>query len=95
MVALEDADAVAYNRRVILASTIVVFIVSNGSYIARLFARKMSGGRFQAEDWVMGLALPFSYIPAACLLYGAYFLTSKLDSRQLTLSRSFGWVWKA
>ncbi|KUJ18951.1 uncharacterized protein LY89DRAFT_667995 [Mollisia scopiformis] len=67
---LEDPEAVAYNQRVIIASTIVVFLVSNGSYIARLVARKKSGGRFQAEDWVMGLALPFSYIPAACLLYG-------------------------
>ncbi|CZR55842.1 uncharacterized protein PAC_05730 [Phialocephala subalpina] len=65
-----DDPAVAYNKRVVLASTIVVFIVSNGSYIARLFARKKTGARFQADDWIMGLALPFSYIPAACLLYG-------------------------
>lgn len=70
MVAIEDPAAVAYNRRVVLATTIVVFLVSNGSYVARLYARKMTGARYQAEDWVMGLALPFSYIPAACLLYG-------------------------
>jgi len=69
-----DDPAVAYNKRVVLASTIVVFIVSNGSYIARLFARKKTGARFQADDWVMGLALPFSYIPAACLLYGLWSL---------------------
>jgi len=74
MVALEDPDAVAYNRRIVLASTIVVFVVSNGSYIARLVSRKMTGSRYQVEDWIMAMALPFSYIPAACLLYGAYFL---------------------
>lgn len=72
-----DDPAVAYNKRVVLASTIVVFILSNGSYVARLFARKKSGGRFQVEDWIMGLALPFSYIPAACLFYGRWFLTSR------------------
>lgn len=70
--AIEDPEAVAYNQRIILASTITVFVLSNGSYVARLYAKKMTGARFQAEDWVMGLALPFSYIPAACLLYGIF-----------------------
>lgn len=69
-----DDPAVAYNKRVVLASTIVVFLVSNGSYIARLYARIKSGVRIQADDWIMGLALPFSYIPAACLFYGLLFL---------------------
>jgi hypothetical protein len=67
---VEDAGAVAANRRAVLASTIVVFIISNGSYILRLIARRKSAQRFKADDYIMGLALPFSYIPAACLLYG-------------------------
>ena len=64
------ADAVAYNKRVVLASTVTVLIISTGSYVLRLCARRKSGQKFQWDDYMMGLALPFSYIPAVCLLYG-------------------------
>ena len=65
-----ESDAVDYNKRVVLASTIVVLFFSNGSYILRLLARRKQNQKLQLDDYLMGLALPFSYIPAVCLLYG-------------------------
>jgi hypothetical protein len=65
-----ESQQVDYNRRVVLASTIIVLFFSNGSYILRLLARRMQNQRLQLDDYLMGLALPFSYIPAVCLLYG-------------------------
>lgn len=65
-----ESDQVEYNKRVVLASTIIVLFFSNGSYILRLLARRMQNQRLQLDDYLMGLALPFSYIPAVCLLYG-------------------------
>lgn len=53
-----------------LVSTIVVLIISNGSYALRIWARKKANQRLQMDDWMMACALPFSYIPAVCLLYG-------------------------
>jgi hypothetical protein len=65
-----DRDAEAYNTRVILSSTIIVLVLSNVSYVLRLIARRMQGQKLQADDYIMGLALPFSYIPAVCMFYG-------------------------
>lgn len=65
-----ESDQVEYNKRVVLASTIVVLFFSNASYILRLLARRKQNQKFQLDDYLMGLALPFSYIPAVCLLYG-------------------------
>lgn len=55
-----DPEAVAYNRRVVLAATITVLVLSNASYVLRIVARRMQHQRLQADDYFMGLALPFS-----------------------------------
>jgi len=55
-----DPDVVAYNRRIVLSSTISVLIISNASYILRLIARRKQNQRLQLDDYIMGLALPFS-----------------------------------
>ena len=55
-----DPAAVEYNRRIVLASTITVLVLSNASYVLRLVARRMQHQRLQADDIFMGLALPFS-----------------------------------
>jgi hypothetical protein len=55
-----DPGAVEYNRRIILAATITVLVLSNASYVLRLVARRMQHQRLQADDYFMGLALPFS-----------------------------------
>lgn len=65
-----ESDQAGYNKRVVLASTIIVLFFSNVSYILRLLARRKTHQRLQLDDYLMGLALPFSYIPAGCLLYG-------------------------
>jgi hypothetical protein len=65
-----ESNQADYNKRVVLASTILVLFFSNGSYILRLLARRKQNQRLQLDDYLMGLALPFSYIPAVCLLYG-------------------------
>jgi hypothetical protein len=71
MVTLESSE-VDYNRRVVIASTIVVLVFSNISYVLRLWARRLQNQRLQLDDYLMGVALPFSYVPAVCLLYGKY-----------------------
>jgi hypothetical protein len=63
-------DSVAHKRNVVLVSTIIGLIFSHVSYASRLWARRKSGAGFKLEDLMMGLAFPFSYIPAVCLLYG-------------------------
>jgi len=55
-----DPGAVEYNRRIILAATITVLVLSNASYVLRLVARRMQHQRLQADYYFMGLALPFS-----------------------------------
>jgi hypothetical protein len=55
-----DPDVVAYNRRIVLSSTISVLVISNTSYILRLIARRKQNQRLQWDDYIMGLALPFS-----------------------------------
>ncbi len=55
-----DPDLVEYNRRIVLAATIMVLILSNASFVLRLVARRMQSQRLQADDYFMGLALPFS-----------------------------------
>ncbi|KAN0092112.1 hypothetical protein V8E51_017959 [Hyaloscypha variabilis] len=80
-----DPGAVEYNRRIILAATITVLVLSNASYVLRLVARRMQHQRLQADDYFMGLALPFSYIPAVCLLYG---LTCGLGEHEVNVSKT-------
>jgi hypothetical protein len=75
-----DLDAEAYNTRIILASTIVVLIISNVSYVLRLIARRMQNQKLQADDYIMGLALPFSYVPAVCMFYGTSTAFSRIQS---------------
>lgn len=72
MVALpSDQDPeVEARKRSVLISTTIVLIVSTGSYILRLWARKKQAVKLQWDDYFMGMALPFSYIPAACMYYG-------------------------
>jgi hypothetical protein len=60
VIPIVDPEAVAYNRRIVLAATITVLVLSNASYILRLIARRMQHQRLQADDVFMGLALPFS-----------------------------------
>jgi hypothetical protein len=55
-----DPDVVAYNRRIVLSSTITVLVISNTSYILRLLARRKQHQKLQWDDYIMGLALPFS-----------------------------------
>jgi hypothetical protein len=81
MVVTLESDAVDYNKRVVLASTIVVLIISNTSYVLRLWARRKQNQRLQLDDYLMGLALPFSYIPAVCLLYGEVLSIQTSDSK--------------
>lgn len=76
-VPLVDPAAIAYNTRITIAAVATVFIVSVTSYILRVVSRRKLGLKLQAEDWIMGLALPLSWIPAGCLLYGALFLLHK------------------
>jgi hypothetical protein len=60
VIPIVDPEAVAYNRRIVLAATITVLVLSNASYILRLVSRRMQHQRLQADDVFMGLALPFS-----------------------------------
>jgi hypothetical protein len=60
VIPIVDPETVAYNRRIVLAATITVLVLSNASYILRLVARRMQHQRLQADDVFMGLALPFS-----------------------------------
>ena len=79
-----DLDAEAYNTRIILASTIIVLIISNVSYVLRLIARRMQNQKLQADDYIMGLALPFSYVPAVCMFYGKSIAFSRIERKKLT-----------
>ena len=96
MVVSLESEQVEYNRRVVLTSTIIVLFFSNGSYILRLLARRVQNQKLQLDDYLMGLALPFSYIPAVCLLYG---LTVGLGEHVTSVSkvdlRKFNIVGKA
>lgn len=74
-----DPD-VENKRNAVLVSTILVLIISNGSYILRMLARVKMNQSFQWDDYLMGLALPFSYVPAVCLLYGK-FISRYLEPR--------------
>jgi hypothetical protein len=58
------------SKTFVLVSTIVVLIISTGSCIARVWARKKSSQKLEKDDWMMLAALPFSWVPAVCLLYG-------------------------
>lgn len=84
VIPIVDPELVEYNRRIVLAATITVLILSNASFVLRLVARRMQSQRLQADDYFMGLALPFSYIPAVCLLYG---LTCGLGMHQVNVSK--------
>lgn len=66
---LAPSDVEGRKASVIIATTLVL-VASIVSYALRLWARKLSSQKFMPEDYVMGLALPFSFIPAVCLLYG-------------------------
>jgi hypothetical protein len=79
-----DRDAEAYNTRIILASTIIVLVISNVSYVLRLIARRMQNQKLQADDYIMGLALPFSYVPAVCMFYGTSTSFSRIQREKLT-----------
>jgi len=79
-----DLDAEAYNTRIILASTIIVLVISNVSYVLRLIARRMQNQKLQADDYIMGLALPFSYVPAVCMFYGKSAAFSRIERKKLT-----------
>jgi hypothetical protein len=65
----EDHEVQAKRVSVVIAVTIVL-VVSNVSYALRIWARKRQAQSLEWDDYIMGLALPFSYIPAACLYYG-------------------------
>jgi hypothetical protein len=60
VIPIVDPELVEYNRRIVLAATITVLILSNASFVLRLVARRMQSQRLQADDYFMGLALPFS-----------------------------------
>lgn len=60
VIPIVDPGLVEYNRRIVLAATITVLILSNASFVLRLVARRMQSQRLQADDYFMGLALPFS-----------------------------------
>ncbi|RFU34878.1 hypothetical protein B7463_g1456, partial [Scytalidium lignicola] len=72
-------------KTTVLVSTTIVLVVSHLSYILRLWARKKSTQKIMPDDWVMGAALPFSWIPAVCLYYG---LTVGLGEHQGDVSKA-------
>jgi hypothetical protein len=54
-----------YNRRAFAySSTTVVLVLSILSYILRIGARKKSGQPLKADDWLMGVGLFISFLPA-------------------------------
>ena len=65
----DEDPAVKHNRNTILVAVTLVLIISNFSYALRIWARKQNG-QLGWDDYIMGLALPFSYIPAVCMYYG-------------------------
>jgi hypothetical protein len=65
VIPIVDPAAVEYNRRIVLAATITVLVFSNASFVLRLIARRMQHQRLQADDYFMGLALPFSKLDLA------------------------------
>jgi hypothetical protein len=92
-VPIVDPEAVDYNRRIVLAATITVLVLSNTSYILRLVARRMQHQRLQADDYFMGLALPFSKSALALLpFYSHDSLEDNVAYPQITIQtdKKFG-----
>jgi hypothetical protein len=60
-----DDPTEVYNRRVFAwCSITIILVLSIVSYILRLWARRKSGQRLKADDWLMGVGLLISFIPA-------------------------------
>jgi hypothetical protein len=83
VIPIVDPGAVEYNRRIVLAATITVLVFSNTSFILRLIARRMQHQRLQADDYFMGLALPFSKLTGQCSYCNAISYTSLEDNISL------------
>ncbi len=60
-----DNPTDVYNRRAFAyASTTVVLVLSVISYILRIGARRKSGQKLKWDDWLMGIGLLISFLPA-------------------------------
>jgi hypothetical protein len=54
-----------YNRRAFaLSATTVVLFISIATYVLRIMARKKQAQALKADDWLMGVGLLISFIPA-------------------------------
>jgi hypothetical protein len=68
-VELDNLD-VKGKRTLVVVTAILMIVLSHVSYVLRLLAKRQTVARIQAEDWLMGLALLFSYGSLVCQFYG-------------------------
>jgi hypothetical protein len=71
-VELDNLD-VKGKRTLVVVTAILMIVLSHVSYVLRLMAKRQTVARIQAEDWLMGLALFFSYGSLVCQFYGMDF----------------------
>jgi hypothetical protein len=62
----DDPSDVASRRMFAWVSTTLVLCLSISSYFMRLWARRMSEQQFKADDFLMGVGLLLSFVPAIC-----------------------------
>jgi hypothetical protein len=75
-----DNPTDVYNRRAFAyASTTVVLALSIISYILRIGARRKSGQPLKWDDFLMGVGLFISFLPAACEYVCKYSIPELLD----------------
>ncbi|PQE32665.1 integral membrane protein [Rutstroemia sp. NJR-2017a WRK4] len=88
-VELDNLD-VKGKRTLVIVTAILMIVLSHVSYVLRLLAKRQTVARIQAEDWLMGLALLFSYGSLVCQFYvglGEHSVNvSKENEKRLSLS---------
>ncbi|PQE22977.1 integral membrane protein [Rutstroemia sp. NJR-2017a BBW] len=82
-VELDNLD-VKGKRTLVVVTAILMIVLSHVSYVLRLLAKRQTVARIQAEDWLMGLALLFSYGSLVCQFYG---LRVGLGEHQVNISK--------
>ncbi|KAM3084097.1 hypothetical protein ACMFMG_001797 [Clarireedia jacksonii] len=80
---LDNLD-VKGKRTLVLVTAILMIVLSHVSYVLRLLAKRQTLARIQAEDWMMGFALIFSYGSLVCQFYG---LSVGLGDHQVNVSK--------
>lgn len=75
----DDPSDVAGRRTFAWVSTTLVLVLSICSYFMRLWARRLSGQRLKADDYLMAVGLLLSLIPAiseyVCKYKSSHFVT--------------------